>query len=326
MSYDDSMLDIYFFENQQLLEKLENLMLSGEKDSILSPRDIDEVFRIMHTIKGASSMMSFDNLFHVTHSVEDLFSLIRDNSGSCPNWSDVFDIVLNTIDFVKKEFAKIQAGQANDGDPKWLMDRIEDYLKVMTGEAKSAPVSNDSSEAAPGVPEPSPNVSDAQALQQPCYKLKVVFDPDCMMENIRALAIATSLKKLCSRIAHLPADLDSETACSDIIENGFIAFVRSAENPDSIKQIIEESLFVNSFSVIPVDNDNEELPVSMRAPKPAAASKTNNEPAPQSGEIIAKQNFISVNVNKLDSLMDLVANWLQPNLWSPEVLILPGFS
>ena len=55
MSYDDSMLEIYIFENQQLLEQLENLMLCGEKGSALSPDEINEVFRIMHTIKGSSS-------------------------------------------------------------------------------------------------------------------------------------------------------------------------------------------------------------------------------------------------------------------------------
>ena len=306
MSYDDSMLDIYFFENEQLLENLENLMLSGEKDSVLSPREIDEVFRIMHTIKGASSMMSFDNLFHITHSVEDLFSLIRDNNGNCPNWSDVFDIVLNTIDFVKKEFAKIQAGQANDGDPKWLMDKIEEHLKVMSGKDESSPTPDESSDAKPSVPETSAEISDAEALQQPCYKIKIVFDEDCKMENIRALGIVTALKKQCSRIAHVPEDLDADSACFHIVENGFIAFVRSAENPDSLKQLIEETLFVNSFSVIPVDNDNEEIPVSLRAPKPVETSSNKNEPAQSSAEIITKQNFISVNVNKLDSLMDLV--------------------
>ena len=96
MSYDDSMLEVYIFENQQLLEQLENLMLCGEQGAALSAGDIDETFRIMHTIKGSSSMMSFDNLFHITHSAEDLFSKIRDNGGECSDWSDIFDIVLDT--------------------------------------------------------------------------------------------------------------------------------------------------------------------------------------------------------------------------------------
>ncbi len=304
MSYDDSMLDIYFFENQKLLEKLENLMLCGEKGSVLSSSDIDEVFRIMHTIKGASSMMSFDNLFHVTHSVEDLFSLIRENGGDCPDWSDIFDIVLETIDFVKNEFAKIQNGQANDGDPQWLIDKIEEHLKFMNRKEEAPRTS-----CAPRTSEePAPCTSDTDALQHPCYKIKLAFEPDCKMEHIRAVGIANALNKLCSKIMHIPENLDAETACSDIAENGFTAFVRTMENPDSIKQLINEELFIKSFSVIPIDNDNEELPESMRAPKLPAAAKSSarSEASQSSPEIITKQNFISVNVNKLDSLMDLV--------------------
>ncbi len=299
MSYDDSMLEVYFFENQQLLEKLENLMLNGEKGSALSLSEIDEVFRIMHTIKGASSMMSFDNLFHITHSVEDLFSLIRDNGGNCPNWGDVFDIVLNTVDFVKTEFSKLQAGQTNDGDPQLLMDKIAEHLKLMSSPASPAP--------APKAGEVKAGTSDAAALDQPCYKIKVVFEPDCRMENIRAVGVIEGLKKLCSKFAHVPEDLDSETACAEIVENGFTVFVRTAENPDKMKQLLDGTLFVRTYSVLPFEGDNEELPESLRAPK-LAASKNNvkSEASQSSAEIITKQNFISVNVNKLDSLMDLV--------------------
>ena len=298
MSYDDSMLDIYFFENQQLLEKLEELMLRGEKGSVLSPSEIDEVFRIMHTIKGSSSMMSFDNLFHITHSVEDLFSLIRDNGGNCSDWSDIFDIVLNTVDFVKKEFAKIQAGQSNDGDPDSLMARIEEHLKHMQQK-------DDTAQASPAAAAPA--FTEGAAANLPCYKIKLTFEPECKMENIRAIGIVAALNKLCPKVTHIPEDLDSDTASTEIVESGFTAFVQSSENPDTLKQLINETLFVQNYSVLPIEQDNEELPECMRQPKPAVVKNTaKSEAAQPTTEIIAKQNFISVNVNKLDSLMDLV--------------------
>lgn len=300
MSYDDSMLEVYIFENQQLLEKLENLLLSGEKDSVLSSNEIDEVFRIMHTIKGASAMMSFDNLSHITHSAEDLFSLIRDNGGYCPDWNDVFDIVLNAIDFIKKEISKIQAGQANDGDPKWFIDKIEEHLKLIAHHANTKPPQNAAVSTISGV-------CDAAVSQLPCYKIKIVFEADCKMENIRAVGVVVALNKLCKKIAHIPENLDNETACADIVENGFTVFVRSEENPDSIKQLVDETLFVQSFSVIPVSNDNDELPESIQVPKQKAAKNSmKSDDIQATAEIITKQNFISVNVNKLDSLMDLV--------------------
>ena len=298
MSYDDSMLEVYIYENQQLLEKLEGLMLCGEQGSALSAGDIDEVFRIMHTIKGSSSMMSFDNLFHITHSAEDLFSRIRDKGGECTDWSDVFDIVLDTIDFMKKEFAKLQAGQPNDGDPAVLMNRIGQQLKLMAVQEETAPAQSTSARTAS-------SAQDA-AMQQPCYKIKTAFEPDCKMENIRAFGLVTVLSKLCSGIAHTPQDLDGEEACSFIAENGFTLFVRSTENPDHIKRLVDDTLFLKSSSVICLENDNEEIPESLRMPKSEAAGCAARLRSDSSSELIAKQNFISVNVNKLDSLMDLV--------------------
>jgi two-component system chemotaxis sensor kinase CheA len=301
MSYDESMLEVYIFENQQLLEKLEDLMLRGEKGSALSKKEIDEVFRIMHTIKGSSSMMSFDNLFRATHCVEDMFSLIRDNGLQFQDWSDIFDIVLNTIDFIKKEFAKIQNGQANDGDPDWLIEQIREHVAAISGR-EEAPSAQPSAETYPAAV---PAAEDATHL--PCYKIKLAFEPDCKMENIRAIGIVAALKKLCKKIAHTPEDLDAESACPYIVENGFSVFVRTDENPDRLKQLLNETLFVQSFSILPVDNDNVELPDCLRQRKAASVKQSvKNEAAQASPEVMTKQNFISVNVNKLDSLMDLV--------------------
>lgn len=299
MNYDDAMLEAYIYENQQLLEKLEGLMLRGEKGSALSHGDIDEVFRIMHTIKGASSMMSFDNLFQVTHSAEDLFSQIRDNGGECADWGDIFDIVLDTIDFVKREFAKIQAGLASDGDPRYLIRKIEEHLQRMRKQAPAPPAQNGSADP------PSSNGL-AEMSKHPCYKIKIMFEPDCKMENLRALGVVVALNKICSRLEHIPRDLDDDTACAYIAENGLTLYVRSEENPDRLKQLVDETLFVRNFSVIPLENDNEEIPESLRLPKPAAFGNGRSETSSSFPETSARQNFISVNVNKLDSLMDLV--------------------
>ena len=113
--------------------------------------------------------MSFDNLFHVTHSAEDLFSLIRDNGGECTDWADIFDIILVTIDFTKKELMKIQAGQPNDGDPASLISRMEEHLKLMERQENSLPALNSPGGAAGCV-------HNAGVSQHPCYKIKMFLN------------------------------------------------------------------------------------------------------------------------------------------------------
>ena len=56
MSGIDSMTEFYVYENMQLLEQLEEILLSGQSDTgELSQEEIEEIFRAMHTIKGSRS-------------------------------------------------------------------------------------------------------------------------------------------------------------------------------------------------------------------------------------------------------------------------------
>ncbi len=52
MNVDESMLDVYIYETQQLLVSLEDTLFAGENGKKLNADQINEVFRIMHTIKA----------------------------------------------------------------------------------------------------------------------------------------------------------------------------------------------------------------------------------------------------------------------------------
>ena len=52
----DSMIDMYLFETNSLIEQLEEIMLEAEKAKSFSTDNINEIFRIMHTIKGSSAI------------------------------------------------------------------------------------------------------------------------------------------------------------------------------------------------------------------------------------------------------------------------------
>ena len=106
MSSGNEILDTYIFENNSLLEQLESITLDAEELSTLSEENINEVFRIMHTIKGSSAMMEFDSLATVAHRIEDLFFIIRENSMeivSEANRPALFNIMLQSVDYFRNE-------------------------------------------------------------------------------------------------------------------------------------------------------------------------------------------------------------------------------
>ena len=50
----EGMLDMYLFENGQLLEQLEAITLEQKDADCFDEATINEFFRTMHTIKGSS--------------------------------------------------------------------------------------------------------------------------------------------------------------------------------------------------------------------------------------------------------------------------------
>ena len=71
MAVDNSLMDMFVFETTQLIDQLETILIDSETRGI--SENIDEIFRIMHTIKGSAAMMQFDDISHLAHSIEDLF-------------------------------------------------------------------------------------------------------------------------------------------------------------------------------------------------------------------------------------------------------------
>ena len=69
----ENMLDMYLFETNSLLEQLDEVLLDAEKADTFTSDSVNEIFRIMHTIKGSSAMMEFSSLMTIAHRIEDLF-------------------------------------------------------------------------------------------------------------------------------------------------------------------------------------------------------------------------------------------------------------
>ena len=294
----DPMLDVFIFETQQLLESLEETLLQSEKEKDLTEEHINEIFRVMHTIKGSAAMMSIDNLAKLAHALEDMFDKIREGkTRTDPDAIEgVIELVLAAGDNFKAEIGKLSAGRKSDGDFTALNDRIHKYLEKIMG---AAPSGGDE----PAVGSASEDV-DLTDYGTPLYKIRIVFETGCQMENLRAFGVVNALNPHCQKILHKPADLDDAAASDEIVKNGFVLYIQSGENPDMLKKLIDEIMFLASSSLIELAPDNEELPPSMRVAPPRDEEKSAVEKPVL--EIAAKQNFISVNVNKLDKLMNLM--------------------
>ena len=75
----EGMLDVYLFENGQLLEQLQEIVLDQKDAECFDEDSINEIFRTMHTIKGSSGIMMFEDITAVAHKLEDIFFYLRES-------------------------------------------------------------------------------------------------------------------------------------------------------------------------------------------------------------------------------------------------------
>jgi len=94
----DQLRESFVEETRDLINELEDILLSLENDSVSSDI-IDQIFRSIHTIKGSGGMLGFDKILAVTHDLEDIYDRVR--SREVEFTSELKDISLETIDILK---------------------------------------------------------------------------------------------------------------------------------------------------------------------------------------------------------------------------------
>ena len=324
----DSMLEMYLFESTTLLDQLDEILLHSEKEVNLSSDNVNEIFRIMHTIKGSSAMMEFDTISHVSHKLEDLFYLIRDNGIDQDYFQELFDLVLEVSDFLKEEVEKIRQGQRPSGENESLIADILDLLGRMKG---GAPIEVSAPAAAPAPEAVQAPAQETEAVKEDAikeeavpaegsntYHLHVNFTADCQMENIRAYMLVNKLENLGTVTATIPSELNTNPDASSIIsQNGFYCSLITDLPKEEISAMAKGTLSVYTVEFIDalptISNKPEQAAKTAQADpeadtvKSTAAVANNSDAGDAKGKAGGKQqNLINVDLNKLDTLMDLV--------------------
>ena len=318
MSGIDSMNEFYVQENMQLLEQLEEILLGGQSDSgELEQKEIEEIFRAMHTIKGASAMMGYENLTHLTHSIEDIFDAVRNGLKlSCDMWEELIDLVLTSIDFLKEEIMKVQNGSTPDGDIDELRGIAKDVLKRAKGEETS---------------EKKEEVVSENSQEEAYLYSKVFFQEGCAMESIRALGVVTNLNKVSTIAKITPEDLDSDCD-EEIVKNGLEIYLYTPEGLNAVEEVIKKTMFLKNYEIRKVDNkeldevfgisseeviiepvkEEQKEEIKETKPKVTEIKDTIKEevikqsPKKEVKQEASKNTFLTVNINKIDTLMNLV--------------------
>lgn len=348
----EGMLDMFIFETEQGLENLENICLDSKDVGEFDEDNVNEIFRIMHTIKGASAVMMYQNIATLSHKLEDVFYFIRENHPESVPHAELVDDVLEVSDFITSELEKIKDGLESDGDSSELISTLDVFLKKIQKKTGSATQPAAPVEERPLQEKPrfyiAPVASDASKF----YNIYVTYLKDTEMANIRAYMAVNSLKGIAEDIIFSPSDIISNPDSANVVlEFGFKIALQTTEDAQRIMELINSSAGIENVEInectsddflefcveaetpsssagevlmapieqptirvesqkpqnIVLDSEEEkkseeksEGETEEKKPAPARAAK---RPAAKKGEA---QSFISVNIKKMDLLMDLI--------------------
>lgn len=137
----DNLLDTYLFETNSLLEQLDELLINAEKNTDFTSDDVNEIFRIMHTIKGSSAMLEFTSLMTIAHHIEDLFFYIRENGISkldSTHKSELFNLMFKSTDKLREEVQKVENNEPLSTNIDNVIAEINSFLdKSVTKKRKA---------------------------------------------------------------------------------------------------------------------------------------------------------------------------------------------
>ena len=340
----DGMLDVYLFENSQLLEKLQEMVLEQKDAECFDEESINEIFRTMHTIKGSSGIMMFDNITAISHKLEDVFYYLRESHPANVNHLELVEHVLQVADFITGEMEKIQDGNTADGDPADMIAELDKFLeKIKHGtieEGKELPKENVSVE--PKHFYIAPVASSASHF----YKIYINFFPNTEMVNVHAYKTVYALKELAEDLLYEPEDLISDESSSEsILKDGFRVLLQAQCTEEDIRKLVKVGYDVESVDIyecspqeflqgfgsenvhlqIDLESTPEEIEAKSQEAQEEAEKKKPEKPKMAPGDFVIqskdpgklkklakdkpkgeKTAFISVDVKKMDQLMDLI--------------------
>jgi two-component system, chemotaxis family, sensor kinase CheA len=314
-------------EANDLINSLEGVLLLLERN----PDDkkiIEEVFRVMHSLKGGSAMFGFDKIDAFTHELETIYDMIRNDNLVVTR--EILDITLASVDHLKILLDNHdELSSTDENNHKVLLARIHKIAAPNNGNHEptdNKPSGHEDHEAAP----PTAVFENVPTVLVSVYPGKEIFrngtNPLLLIDELHTLGHCRAyLKKTL-----LPAFEELDPEKSYVAWEVFLATDRSAEDirdvfifvedvcEVNITKIADENLlaktlftngldaFINEkpeFDIIELKNFIESISITEQANDDALILKENDTAQIKKTSI----SNIRVSSDKLDDLMNLVS-------------------
>src|SRR5271165_4995874 len=118
----DDLLREFLTETSESLDTVDNQLVRFEQDPN-NAKILDNIFRLVHTIKGTCGFLGLPRLEALAHAAETLMGKFRDGM---PVTGQAVTIILSTIDRIKALLDELEAQQQEpEGEDRDLISELE---------------------------------------------------------------------------------------------------------------------------------------------------------------------------------------------------------
>lgn len=311
MSEFEAYRSLFVAESRENHENLVKNLLILEKGS--DPEAIGEIFRSIHTLKGASASMGFAPLEHLCHTMEDVFQLIR--NGTAAMTQDLGNLLLSCSDMIEGMLDDVEnGGDSSSLNPEENIAALKAWLSghqtgspAAEGAPSRKPAAKKSAKSAEktrgGAGPVMERPPEAPADSRPVYDIRIMVAGECLMKDVRALLAVNNLESLGTVLSSTPTkeQLDEGTCDGTVIVR-----IASDAGEDALKTAAQGSE-ISSVEIVPAG-----APMDEAATAAPAAATGGEKPGPGRGpgpvaqEKAREVKNLRVDITQLDHIMNLV--------------------
>ncbi|MEK4851603.1 chemotaxis protein CheA [Paenibacillus sp. FSL H7-0756] len=330
-------LSMFIDESNDHLQSLNDSMMGLEAN----PEDlsiVQVIFRSAHTLKGMAATMGFEDLASLTHQMENVLDLVRNNKLRMQDF--IFDTLFKSIDALESMVEDITGGGAGKADVTAIVSSLQ---AIVRGEVPSA--GNASAEVTAAA---SGNASAAQVfldefqysvLEQSLQEghqvlyVDVAIRKDCQLKAVRAYMVFDLLERSGEVVKSFPSVQDIE---QEKFDYGFSLYYITQKDASEIQKMILNLSEIEAVTAVALDQESlrqmgqdtaaataeAPAPAPVQEAAPAAAGNAspaaslhpkeeNGKAAPaRAGGAPSPSRTIRVDIERLDVLMNLFSELL----------------
>ncbi|MEK5255378.1 chemotaxis protein CheA [Paenibacillus sp. FSL F4-0125] len=324
-------LSMFIDESNDHLQSLNESMMGLEAN----PEDlsiVQVIFRSAHTLKGMAATMGFEDLASLTHQMENVLDLVRNNKLRMQDF--IFDTLFKSLDALESMVEDITGGGEGKADVSAIVSSLQAIVRgeipVEGGGASAAATpAAQAGETPIHLDEFQFSVLE-QSIQEGHHALyvDVTIRKDCQLKAVRAYMVFDLLERSGEVVKSFPSVQDIE---QEKFDQSFSLYYITQKTADQIQAMIMNLSEIDKVTAVALDQESlkmlgqesasavsevaatavevETAPAPVASAKPSPTKDESNKPvAAKTGG--APSRTIRVDIERLDVLMNLFSELL----------------